>query len=340
MTHEFKDIVYQAKTNQQNGLKNVLATVVFLEGSSYRKPGVRMLISENGILTGAVSGGCVESEINRRAQSVFKDDKAKVMTYDGRYRLGCEGILYILIEPFTISDDFLKVFQYTLNTRQSFTITSYYKKEDGAFGDFGSVFSINNDTNFSFSEAYKTNDISHLEYFSQTLQPSTRLLIIGGEHDAVKLCSMSSLLGWEVDIITSIKDPKQISDFPGAKSVSAQTPEIVNLEIDTETVVVLMTHNYVQDLKYLLKLEPLQPKYIGILGSSKRREQLKNELFHYNPELSEDFLKSIYSPSGLHIGAITPEEIALSILAEILSVIRGTQTVSLRTLKGKTHFSK
>ena len=142
---------------------------------------------------------------------------------------------------------------------------------------------------------------------------------------------MAHQLGWEVDIITSIKDPKVLSDFPGAKSVTAQTPEIVDLKIDNETVVVLMTHTYVQDLKYLLKLESLKPKYIGIIGSSKRREQLQNELIHYSPDLSEKFLESIYSPAGLHIGAITPEEIALSILSEILSVIRKTETVSLRT---------
>ena len=93
MTHEFKYIVNQAYKNQQNGFKNVLATVVYLEGSSYRKPGVRMLIAENGEITGAVSGGCVEKEVVRRAQSIFASGVPKVITYDGRYRLGCEGIL-------------------------------------------------------------------------------------------------------------------------------------------------------------------------------------------------------------------------------------------------------
>lgn len=336
MTHEFKDIVYQAKINQQNGLKNVLATVVFLEGSSYRKPGVRMLISENGTMIGAVSGGCVENEIQQRAQSVFKTNTSKVMTYDGRYRLGCEGILYILIEPFYISDEFLKTFQHILENRQQLHITSYYQKKDEVIGDFGSTFQTDDNQKFHFSEGFEPKNKTDLEVFSQTLQPSLKLLIIGGEHDAVKLCSMGSLLGWEVDIITSIKDPKSVSDFPGAKSVTAQTPEIADLKIDQETVIVLMTHNYVQDLKYLLKLEPLRPKYIGIIGSSKRRNQLQDELLNYAPDLNEDFLNKIYSPAGLHIGAITPEEIALSILSEILMVIRETKPISLRSILGKT----
>lgn len=337
MTHEFKDIVYQAKINQHNGLKSVLATVVFLEGSSYRKPGVRMLISENGSMVGAVSGGCVEDEIKRRASSVFKTKKPKVITYDGRYRLGCEGILFILIEPFFISDTFLIAFHQSLKSRKAFIIESFYEKDDEARGAYGSIIHLTNHGSFTFSEDFKIKNQTDLEVFNQTLQPSPRLLIIGGEHDSVKLCELASKLGWEVDVVTSIKDPKRLSDFVGAKSVSAETPETANLIIDSETVVVIMTHNYVLDLKYLLKLEPLDPKYIGIIGSSKRREQLQNDLIHYNDNISETFLTRIYSPAGLHIGAITPEEIALSILAEILSVIRETHTVSLRTLKPKKH---
>ncbi len=331
MTHELKQIIYQAYLNQQKGLKNVLASVVHLKGTSYRKPGVRMLICENGTMVGAVSGGCVENEIKRRAQSVFKSDKAKVMTYDGRYRLGCEGVLYILIEPLFVSDGFLKEFQFVLESREEFKIESYYKPEDESIGEFGSIFHLTEHKAFSFYKNFDPKKQNDLKLFSQILKPSLKLIIIGGEHDAVKLCVMAYQLGWEVDIITSIKDPKVLSDFPGAKSVTAQTPEIVDLKIDNETVVVLMTHTYVQDLKYLLKLESLKPKYIGIIGSSKRREQLQNELIHYSPDLSEKFLESIYSPAGLHIGAITPEEIALSILSEILSVIRKTETVSLRT---------
>jgi xanthine/CO dehydrogenase XdhC/CoxF family maturation factor len=336
LTHEFKDIVYQAKTNQQFGLKSVLATVVFLEGSSYRKPGVRMLISENGKMVGAVSGGCVENEIKRRAQSVFKDNKAKVMTYDGRYRLGCEGVLYILIEPFHVSDEFCKRFKNSLQSRQEFKIDAYFEQIDDAIGAFGSVARFNDNSNITFNKTFKPEALKNLKVFSQILKPIVNLLIIGGEHDAVKLCTMASLLGWDVDVITSIKDPKIVSDFPGAKSVTAQTPEIVDFNIDNETVVVLMTHNYVQDLKYLLKLEPLHPKYIGILGSSARREQLQSELMHYAPELSETFLDAIYSPAGLHIGSITPEEIALSILSEILSIVRDTKVASLKSIVNKT----
>lgn len=110
MTHELKEILQQATINQQQGIQNVLATVVDLDGSSYRKPGVRMLLSSDGKIIGAISGGCVEKEVQRRAQSVFENNKPKVITYDGRYRLGCEGILYVLLEPFNLSTDFIEAF--------------------------------------------------------------------------------------------------------------------------------------------------------------------------------------------------------------------------------------
>ena len=98
-----------------------------------------------------------------------------------------------------------------------------------------------------------------------------------------------------------------------------------------------MNHNYVQDLKYVIKLAEYKPKYIGIIGAPQRREQLFNELFEFVPDICENFLESIYTPAGLHIGAETPEEIAISIVAEILSVIRKKEPFSLRNLTGKIY---
>ncbi|SFH81666.1 XdhC family protein [Halpernia frigidisoli] len=337
MTHELKKIFENVLLNQQNSIKSVLATVVFLEGSSYRKPGVTMLISEDGKLTGAVSGGCVEKEIKYRAESVFKTGEAKVMTYDGRYRLGCEGILYILIEPFKISEALNLKFQEVLHKRESFQISSLFKKEDDVIGNFGSQIKFNDNSAYKFNDQFDLEKTDNLELFTQNLEPAFKLIIIGGEHDSVKLCTMASFLGWDVEIITSIKDPKELSDFPGAKNVSAQTPEIADFHLDAQTAVILMTHNYALDLKYLLKLQLFDLKYIGILGSKKRRELILNELIELNPDLDEEFLDKIHSPAGLNIGAVTPEEIALSILSEILVVTRKTDLMEMQNNIGKIH---
>ncbi len=113
--HELKQIINAYNQAKDLNLKSVLASVVDLDGSSYRKPGVRMLILENDKMIGAVSGGCVEKEVLRQAKSVFTDGKSKMMTYDGRYRLGCEGVIYILLEEFKPEDEFFKKFNRALN---------------------------------------------------------------------------------------------------------------------------------------------------------------------------------------------------------------------------------
>lgn len=338
MIHELKEIINQTVINQKRGLKNVLATVVHLNGSSYRKPGVRMLISEDLNSVGAVSGGCVEKEIIHRTKSVFVDNKPKIITYDGRYKLGCEGVLYILIEPFFISDEFVHTFSEANANRESLKIKSHFTKDDEAFGDFGSVVTFENKEQFVFSKNLILLEKNDVAIFTQILAPSFKLIIIGGEHDAVKLCKIASNLGWEIDVITSAKDSKQLSDFPGAHSVIGDAPETIQFsDIEQNTAIVIMNHSYVQDLKYLVKLSKYQPKYIGILGAPSKRERLFNELFEFVPGISEDFLETIYSPAGLHIGAQTPEEIALSIIAEILSVIRKKEPFSLREINGKIH---
>ncbi|TXG35169.1 XdhC family protein [Seonamhaeicola maritimus] len=339
MTHELQQIIQAAIQNQASGNKSVLATVVDLEGSSYRKPGVRMLLTDDGEMIGAVSGGCVEKEVLRRAQTVFTTGQSKVMVYDGRYRLGCEGSLYILIESFYVSDDLKEVFFQNIEDRSTFEIKSFFKREDDCVGNFGSVISFNDIKTYSFSNSFVLSSLEEgIKIFAQTLPPCFKLLIIGGEHDAVKLCKMASLLGWEVDVITSMSDPKVLKDFPGAKTVVSSTPETFVADIiDDECSVVLMTHNYAQDLRYLLKLKDCKLSYIGILGSVKRRQQLQNELFEYIEDLDEALLDSIHSPAGLNLGAVTPEEIALSILSEILAVTRKREPFSLKTLSGKIH---
>ncbi|MDP5092633.1 MAG: XdhC family protein [Polaribacter sp.] len=338
MIHELKEIVQQAVINQQKGLKNVLASVVFLDGSSYRKPGVRMLIAEDLSTFGAVSGGCVEKEIIHRAKSVFLDNHAKIITYDGRFRLGCEGILYILIEPFYVENKFLNRFFEAIKHRETIEINSYFIKEDESFGNFGSQLIFPTQETFLFCKNFTFQEKNDWEVFTQILKPAFKLLIIGGEHDAVKLCKIAANLGWEIDIITSAKDPKTLKDFPGANSVVGESPETIQFDNFEENIaIVIMNHSYVQDLKYVLQLSNYQPKYIGILGAPKRGERLFNELFELKPDLNPDFLDAIYTPAGLHLGAQTPEEIAVSIIAEIMSVFNKKEPFSLRNLKGKIH---
>ena len=338
MTHEFKKIVQNYIKIREKGLKTVLATVVKLDGSSYRRPGVRMLISEDGQMTGAVSGGCVEKEVLRQSQGVFNDGVAKIMTYDGRYRLGCEGILYILLEPFSVDDDFITAFKSNLKSRVSFNIKSYFALSENNTASMGSVIKYENGTSLPFSAHFNPKIDPKKEVFEQEMSPAFKLIIIGAEHDAVQLCITAAQLGWEVTIVASPKDPKILLNFPGAEEILHVIPEeLPTSKIDEETAIILMNHNYALDLKFLTFLKETLPAYIGLLGPGKRREKLLNEFMEYCPEVNYDFFDRIHGPSGLNIGAETPQEIAVSIVAEILATVRNQNPIALKDKSGAIH---
>ena len=327
MIHELKDIIRSAKIAQSKGIKTVLASVVSLDGSSYRRPGVRMSVQENGKMIGAVSGGCVEKEILRQAQHVFKTNSSILMEYDGRYRLGCEGILYILIEPFHLSNTFFDAFEKQCSSRKSFLINSYFSKETTERAQGSTCFHFG-DQELSVS---KLKPEKKLNLLSQTIKPGLKLIIIGCEHDAVQLCKYGSATGWEVEIVAPIDELKTIDDFPGAANYyGIHEKEFSTISIDSQTAVVIMSHSYVRDLKYLSELLGKDVNYIGLLGPSKRREKLLNDLIEKNDLISEDFFDKIYGPAGINIGAETPQEIAISILGEILSVIRNQKPIYLK----------
>ncbi|MFT6934111.1 MAG: xanthine dehydrogenase accessory factor [Maribacter sp.] len=335
MTHEFKKVIEGFRTNKQKGVRSVLATVVALDGSSYRRPGVRMLICENGTLIGAVSGGCVEKEVVFQAASVFQTRAPKMMTYDGRFRLGCEGILFILLEPFNVKESTLQTLQYAFEDRIDFTIHSQYKKEYGVFEGLGSYISIN-DLNLPIQADFKIS--SNMELFKQNMNPAYKLVIIGGEHDAVKLSYLAIGLGWEVIVATVPEEDKVQADFQGIHELWNTGPDALPIDqIDAQTAVVLMTHSYVKDLKYLKVLKNAIPMYFGLLGPTKRREKLFGEYMELYPEDDFEFFDMIHGPAGLNIGAEAPEEIAVAILSEILAVIRNQQPIMLRDKKRGIH---
>lgn len=337
MTHEFKQLLEVAYAWQNERIRSVMATVVALEGSSYRRPGVRMLISESGTMEGAVSGGCVEKEIVRQSESVFKSGIPKVMTYDGRFRLGCEGILYILIEPIELSETLYKTFQDCFRMRKAFKSTSYFELEFNENQYFGTLLKIEGKT-WGLRPSYSNPDIQNLQEFHQEFQPIFQLYIFGAEHDAVQLSTLASNIGWDVHIIAPPDEQKTIDYFKGATSLSTPLMNSVDVSnIGDRTAVVLMSHSFNKDVHYLMALKDTNPTYLGLLGPSNRRERLFSELLNYAPDTPYEFFESMHGPTGLNIGAESASEIALSIVAEILSVIRDVELMPLREKSGKIH---
>jgi len=326
MTHECHALINQYLKYQQQKQKCVLATVVQLNGSSYRKPGVRMLISDTNEMTGALSGGCVEKEVILQSKSVFETNIAKIIKYDGRYRLGCEGEIFILIEPFQPDSECLESYhQYKLN-RKPFVLESYFNSECTSSNTLGSQF-VFDEVTFKV-HAFSANEPCKI--FRQTLKPNFRLLIFGHEHDAEHLCRFAHFCGWDVEIISSKMSGLPPNRFQEAKEVHYLQPEeIKSLNIDSETACVLMSHNFAKDLAYLqrLSLLGLESNYIGVLGAKKRMNQLESTLMNTMPNLNPDFYDQLHGPVGLDVGSITPQEIAISIIAEITQFVRQKKVI-------------
>ena len=334
MTHELIQIVEAWERATELGHKTVLATVVDLDGSSYRRPGVRMLLLENGAAYGAVSGGCVEKEVHLQSQEVFQTGKPKMMTYDGRFRLGCEGILYILLEPFRPSKAFLKAFRQRVRDRQPLRLRSSYTREVGSREGMLTVMETPGGA-CAFGDGSPDDTLS---VFRQELPPRLRLELFGGEHDTVQLAALAAQAGWEVCVTVAADEARTQSYFPGAAEFRAVIPEQWDPpEMDGQTAVVLMTHSYTKDLKYLIRLTESRPAYLGVLGPASRRERLLGDLMDRLQAPDNAFFDRLHGPAGIDIGAETPQEIALSILAEILSVIRESNPVPLREKDGKIH---
>ena len=252
MTHEIKQLFKTASLWKKTENKMILATVVALEGSSYRRPGVRMLLRDTGEMVGAVSGGCVEKEVFRQATSVFENGKPKMMTYDGRLRLGCEGIIHILLEPFDITEMLFEAFKDTLNNRKPFTCESFYAKEIGVNETMGSQINLNGKS-YTFRSSFQTDTIKELDHFSQEFFPPFQLYIFGAEYDAVNLCKTASDLGWEVTVVADPDESKTIAYFSGAEQLITPTYEQLDTsKIDRQTAVMVMTHSFNKDVQYLM----------------------------------------------------------------------------------------
>ena len=337
MTHEIQLLFQTLKSWQQIGKKAVFISVVALEGSSYRRPGVCMIMSHDCEMVGAVSGGCVETEIERQAQRVFQTGKAKVIVYDGRFRIGCEGIIHILIEPVFLTDELFSAFEIQVANRQSFRMEAWFYREVGEYGDVGTMVVLNGKKH-ALNPSFTIDQITQQECFSQTLKPLFQLFIFGAEHDAVQLCQSAKLLGWKVTVIASPDESKSCEYFPGANSLIAPTFNAINTsEIDEQTAVVLMTHSFNKDVQYLMALKDTNPAYLGLLGSNNRRERVLSMLLDYMPDISTDFLEQIHGPAGISIGAESASEIAVSILSEILSVTRHQNPIALSEKIGAIH---
>ena len=373
---ELDTIIARYEHLKQVGTQAILATVVHVEGSSYRRAGARMLVDEFGNITGAISGGCLEGDALRKALHALHQQKSKLVTYDTSdeddavigAQLGCNGIIQVLFEPLDCRDELnpcelLKkvinqknplaiVVQFNLNKQKEQRGTKLIISENSeAHGTkpenelFDHILeharlSLNNDVPF-FAEYSKEDEIHHV--FIQNYQPPVKLILIGAGNDAQILAQQADLLGWDVVVTDGRPTHANKNRFISSCQVIVCKPEttLEKIEPNSRSCFVLMSHNYNYDLAVLkLLLEEKRISYIGILGPLKKYQRMLKELEEEGFDLKKEDLNKIYAPVGLEIGAETPAEIGLSILAEIQSMLTGKSAKPLRDKNAPIHEKK
>lgn len=366
---EFRSIIQTYEQYRSLGKKTALATVVQVDGSAYRRPGARMLVSEDGELTGAISGGCLEGDALRKAQTVIFHQKSMLVTYDTTDEddqkfgvgLGCNGIIHVLIEPIDYHNTVnpIELLIIALKERvfsRLITVFSvkYSKQEQigtkvlirqteffGNKNDIGGVLwtKIGHEiksTGPNHHIVRKYEDLDDVQVFIESIKPTTRLFLFGAGNDTIPLAKMADLLGMEVVVIDGRKNLATSQRFPSAlKIITGAGDEVVGqMDADRSSAALLMTHNFEYEAQVLEDLLPLDLPYVGILGPKKKSEKLIGRLEKKGVAVNQ---ATVYSPMGLDIGAEGSEEIALSILAEVKAVLAKKQGTFLRNKTGPIH---
>ena len=370
MTKEISDIVKAFKTAQQEGREAALATVVKVDGSSYRMPGARMLVEDNGEITGAISGGCLEGDALRKALQAINQRHNKLVTYNTLHeddiefgvQLGCNGIVHILFEPIdptNPNNPIALLEKLYLNRNDAVLITLFslinpVGHQPGTCLYFDALISDGSITDNNLSDNLKKDAIEaltqktsmfkqypeqQLTAFIELIEPPVSLVIVGAGNDAIPLMDMAALLGWQITIIDGRVTHANSVRFPKALKIIVGKPAeaFAQLIPDERTVFIIMTHNYNYDLEMTQLLLQTKSRYIGTLGPRKRLERVFSELEDRGMTVTSHQKETIYGPTGLDIGAEKPEEIALSILAEIKAVMAGHHGGCLRDRESSIH---
>ncbi|MBK8562910.1 MAG: XdhC family protein [Saprospiraceae bacterium] len=363
---EIREIISSYDGLQKEGKRSALATVVHVEGSSYRRPGARMLVVEDGRLTGAISGGCLEGDAMRKAFHVINEQRPALVTYDTMDEddatlgigLGCNGIIQVLIEPILPDEpnNPIALLKKATDRRQTCVIATFFKLNDRRqvqpgtrllMGENGDVFGecpvelLEGRWQNDAQAAFQTSESKWVNYptsagevtvFYEILAPVLSLVLIGAGNDVMPMVDMADILGWETKVVDGRATHARPERFASACQVLVAKPEQVlkHIALDDYTVFALMTHNYNYDKAMLHELCQQGARYIAMLGPKKKLNRMLDEFEEEGRPLTAAQLDTIFSPAGLDIGAETSEEIALSILAEIMAVFKERRGISLR----------
>jgi xanthine/CO dehydrogenase XdhC/CoxF family maturation factor len=302
---------------------SALVTLVRIEGSSYRRPGARLLVHEDGTTVGAISGGCLEAEIARKAHWTIRNgatieriSTAFDDTSEIPYGLGCGGTLDLLIEPMNTPEAqaLLAAMRDSLDGLQRNVVTWL----PGAAGQLRrTIYDDSGRSLFASSDQRTDSDV-----FDERLDPPQRVFIFGAGNDAQPMTKFAALLGWRITVVDRRSQLVRRERFPDANEMLA-VDAIPTGMISRDDAVILMTHSYEQDRAWLTAILPHQPRYLGILGSRHRSSLLVSEAAAARGWTLDRACQNLFAPIGLDLGGDGAEAIALATIAEVHACCEG-----------------
>ncbi len=315
----------------------VLVTLVRIEGSSYRRPGAHLLIGSEGEYAGTISGGCLESEVVRKAAwmvrsgavverySTLFDDTAEIP-----FGLGCGGIVDLLLEPAETPEcrAMVEAMEASLSGAE-FRVATWLPQNGKSLAR--AVFSASGKLIYASSSVspgeLATMDIStwipgispgEPRIYRETLSPPQRLFVLGAGDDAKPVVAMAAQLGWRIVVAEGRAQLTRTERFPDAERVLTTT-SFADLGLKTADAAVIMTHSYEQDRTLLTGLLGGRevPGYIGLLGASHRSSLLLSEAAAALGRSVAECCEKVWAPVGLDLGGDGAEAIALAVIAEV-----------------------
>jgi xanthine dehydrogenase accessory factor len=334
----------------------VLATVVAVSGSAYRRPGARMLLGEEGWFAGGVSGGCLEGDIIRKA-FFWTASGPRLLRYDSTgenaedegglsFALGCNGVVDVLLErweagaldPLAFADEARR------HSRRA-VLATVYRGPSSAVGarlllrDDGTEVSnlsgpLRDAVRAAAGEAITagrtwSGPCGGADVLVEVVDPPTPVVLFGGGFDVVPVVAQAVSLGWHVTVVADKPAETLRRRFPRAHAVVAAKAREVSekVALSPHTMAVMMTHSLPQDRELLARLLPQPLRYLGVLGPRSRTDRLLAEL---SPAPTPAQLEKLHAPVGLDIGGEGADEIALSIVAELRAVLAEREGGKLR----------
>ncbi|GAA0472039.1 XdhC family protein (plasmid) [Halococcus dombrowskii] len=322
----------------------VLATIIGVEGSAYRRPGAKMLI-EDGSGIGSLTAGCLEDEVKGLASEVIEDRKPRIETYDltgdddiWGMGMGCNGVITVLLEP--LDERYRPVVEKVLNGEDRGVVTviagdrplgerGFYDPNSGFSGDLpGWACEKLTEPTATLTERGATNTMEiettegSIEVFVEGIEAPSNLVVVGSGPDVNSVVELAKRVDFRVTVVTFRGALASSDNFPDADAVRATSPTQIHddIDFDDDTYVVVMTHNFIDDRLALSEFIETPVPYLGLMGPQERFEEMLEDYAEEGITITEDDMNRIYTPIGLNLGGDSPEQIAYSIVAEVLAV--------------------